>query len=122
MRAIPVLVLFGATAVLGLVLGWEYLRRERSRPVMIGMHFLLGAAGLEVLVFLSHGTPDGVSIPQSTLGDAVLGLLALALFLGVLAPMVGRNSRPTMNVVLAAHATVAVAGVASLVVWVARYV
>jgi hypothetical protein len=105
MLAIPVLVLVSATVTLGVILGLEYLRGVRSRPTMIGMHFLLGAASLEVLVMLLAGAPDGTV------------LLVAALFIGVITPMIGRQSRPTMNIALAAHAIVAASGFVVLVAW-----
>jgi len=117
MKAVPVLLLFGAAALLGAILGLEYLRRVRSRPVMIGMHFLLGAAGVEVLVFLMRGAPDGTVTQFGTLGNTAAAFLVFALFVGVLAPMIGRRSRATMNVALFTHVGAAGLGLILLVAW-----
>ncbi|GEM_PF-1840373 len=117
MLAIPVLVLVSATVTLGVILGLEYLRGVRSRPTMIGMHFLLGAASLEVLVMLLAGAPDGTVLLVGRLGHVAAGLLVAALFIGVITPMIGRQSRPTMNIALAAHAIVAASGFVVLVAW-----
>lgn len=119
MRALPVLLLLGAAGCLGVVLGLNYLRGVRSRPVMIGLHFLLGAAGLEVMVMLLNRTPDGEVIAASPLSTTAAGLVAGALFIGVLTPMVGRASRRRMNVALATHASVASTALIAVVVWVA---
>ena len=62
MTAVPVLVILSAAVLLGLYLGLLYLRGER-KPVLIGVHFLLGVGGLEALVMLMHGTPGGDEAP-----------------------------------------------------------
>jgi hypothetical protein len=117
MRMIPVLVLFTATVALGLFLGYQYLRRIPSRPTMIGIHLLLGAGGMELVAMLLAGTPDGAAAPTGKLAHAAAALLLLALFTGLLAPMIGRRSRPTMNAALATHACAAGAGFALLLAW-----
>jgi len=117
-KAIPVVVLFGAAVCLGLILGLQYLRGVRSKPVMIGMHLLLGAGGLEVMVMTLSGAPDGTVMWTGTLGRTAAGFLAAALFIGLLTPMVGRRSRQTMNVALATHATIASVGFVLLLAWV----
>lgn len=118
-KALPVVILFGVAACLGVMLGLQYLKGVRSKPVMIGMHLLFGAAGLEVMVMTLAGAPDGTVIFTGTLGRTAAGFLAAALFIGILSPIVGRRSRLTMNVALATHATVASVGVALLLAWVA---
>ncbi len=120
MKTIPVLVLLGAAVCLGLFLGTQYLRQVRSRPAMIGLHLLLGAGGFEVLVMLLSGAPDGTVLAAGGQGRIAAGLLLLALFTGLTAPMVGRRSRPTMSAALATHAAAALAGFALLVVSLAR--
>ena len=117
MRMIPVLLLYTVTVGLGLYLGYEYLRRIRSRPAMIGIHFLLGAAGMELVAMLLAGAPDGRAPLAGALAHAAAGVLLLALFTGVLAPMIGRRSRPVMNAALATHACAACAGFVLLLAW-----
>ena len=56
-KAIPALVLLSAAMCLGVIMGIQYLRRVRSKPVMIGVHLLLGAGGLEVLAMMLRGAP-----------------------------------------------------------------
>jgi len=119
MKALPVVILLGAAVCLGVIMGLEYLRGVRSRPAMIGIHLLLGAGGLEVLVMLLNRTPDGEVMPAGPLATAAAALVALALFVGLLAPMIGRRSRRTMNVALATHASIASTGFLVLLVWVA---
>ena len=117
MKMIPVLVLFSGAVALGLYLGYEYLKRIPSRPVMIGIHLLLGAGGMELVAMLLAGTPDGEAAPTGRLAHAAAALLLLALFTGLLAPMIGRRSRPTMNAALATHACAAGAGFVLLLAW-----
>jgi len=119
-KAIPIVVLMGAAVALGVLLGVEYLRRVRSKPVIIGIHLLLGAGGLEVFAVLLRGTPDGEVMAPGLVGNAAAGLMFLAMFTGLIAPMVGRKSRRTMNVALATHASVASLGFLLLLAWVIR--
>jgi hypothetical protein len=117
---IPVLVLLSVAVALGVLLGIQCLRRERSRPVMIGVHLLFGAGGLEAFAMVLHGTPNGGSTPAGGLGTAAAGLLAVAMMAGIAAPMIGRRSRRTMSVALATHACIAGVGFALLIVWMSR--
>ena len=119
MTAIPALLLLAAAVVLGIVLGVQYLQRRRSPPVLIGFHLLLGAGGLEVLAMLLHGTPDRRILPAGGLITIAAALVLAAMITGLLAPMVGRQSRRTMNVALALHVGVAAAGFVLLLVWTA---
>jgi len=117
--AIPPLLLLTAAVVLGLILGVQYLQRKRSPPALIGFHLLLGAGGLEVLAMLLHGTPDRRILPAGGLVTIAAGLVFAAMVSGLLAPMIGRQSRRTMNVALVIHVGVAVAGFVLLLVWMA---
>lgn len=120
MHAIPAVLLLSGAVALGVWLGIEYLRRVRSKPAVIGLHLLLGAGGLEVIAVLLRGTPDGAVMRVDVLGQLAAGLLAFALFSGLVAPMIGRRSRATMNVALLAHVTGAAAGFVLCLVWMLR--
>jgi hypothetical protein len=119
-KAIPTVVLLSVAVGLGVFLGIKYLRRERSRPVMIGVHLLFGAGGLETFAMLLHQTPNGTAMPAGSLGPAAAGLLAVGMMAGIAAPMIGRRSRRTMSVALATHAGMAGAGFALLIAWMTR--
>jgi len=116
--ALPPLLFLSLAAALGGYLGWLYLRRTR-KPVVIGLHLLLGAAGLETMVMLLRGLPNGEASPAGAYGGVAAGLLAAAMFTGLIAPMLCRGSRRTANLVVASHAGVGLAGFALFVVWVA---
>jgi len=118
MHALPVLLLLGAAAAIGLYMGQRHLRGARNRPMLIGVHLLLGIGGLEVMVMLLWG-PDADPVGAGTRGAAGLAtiLLAAALFCGLLAPLIGRGSRRLMTAALATHAGIAAAGVVALLVW-----
>jgi hypothetical protein len=117
---IPVLILLSVAVVLGIVLGLQYLQRERSPPVLIGFHLLLGAGGLEMLAMLLHGTPDRRILPAGALLTAAAAMVMAAMFSGLIAPMVGRQSRRTMNVALLIHTLVGLTGFVLLLAWAAR--
>jgi hypothetical protein len=109
-----------AAVILGLLLGRDYLRRVRSKPALIGFHLLLGAGSLEVTVMLLRGAPGGNVVPAGLILQLTAGLVAFALFSGLIAPMIGRRSRATMNVALAVHVTAAAAGFVLCLVWFLR--
>jgi hypothetical protein len=119
MHLIPALVLLTASVALGLLLGWRYLRRERNKPALIGVHLILGAAGLEAMAMLLRGTPDGTLIVAGTLGNAAGLLLAAAMISGFASPMIGKRSpRRTGTIALASHAGVGAAGFILFLAWV----
>jgi len=117
-----VLLAAGATltvaAGLGLYLGLLYLRRVR-RPVLIGIHLLLGAAGLEQVAVMLRGTPNGDVVPAGTLVSVAAGALAAAMFSGLTAPVIGSRSRRNGEAMLVVHVTVGLVGFILFLVWVA---
>jgi hypothetical protein len=119
MIAIPPILFLTAAAGSGLVLGWLYLRRKR-KPVLIGLHLLLGAGGLETMIILLRGPPNGDASPTGAFGSVASGLLALAMFSGLTAPLFGKQSRKTANILVATHAGVGIAGFVFFVAWVSN--
>ncbi len=103
MAALPPTLFLTIAAGLGLYLGWLYLRGIRRKPVMIGLHLLLGAAGLETMVMMLRGLPNGETSAAGAFGGIAAGLLAAAMFSGLIAPMLCRGSRRTANLVVASH-------------------
>ncbi len=120
MQALPALLLLTGAAILGTLLGLNYLRGVRSKPVMIGFHLLLGGGGLEVMAMLLHGTPDRQIVPGGGLMTAAAACVLAAMFTGLLAPLIGRQSRPIMNTALIVHVTVAITGFTLLLAFVAQ--
>lgn len=120
MTAIPALLLLSGAVVLGLVLGLNYLRHERSKPALVGFHLLLGAGGLEVMAMLLHGTPNQPTSPQGGLLLPAAGFVMFAMMSGLVAPLIGRQSRRTMNVAVVVHVSLAVTGFVLLLAWVAQ--
>ena len=59
MTIAPALAVLGAAVLLGGWLGIRYLMGERNNRVLVGLHLILGIAGLEVLMLLLRGAPDG---------------------------------------------------------------
>ena len=116
MTAIPVLVILTAAVLLGLYLGLLYLRGDR-KPALIGFHLLLGVGGLEALVMLLHGTPDGSTTPDDgSLGMTAAAFFAAALISGLTAALL-RRSPVTANVILATHAGAGTIGFVLFLAW-----
>lgn len=121
MKSAAILILIGVTVALGIYLGWRVLRRERNKPVLGAVHLLLGAAGLESVVMLQHGAPDGTMLPAAFSGTTAALLLAFSLISGLVAAIVGSMwGRRPANVALCVHATLGVAGFAVVVAWLAN--
>ena len=116
MPMFPFIALPLATMALGLVL--VVLRiREIRKPLLIGLHLLLGLGALEVLVVLLKGTSGSDGLPAGDFGNVAAGCLALAAFVGLLTPILGRRSRLTANAMLVAHGSAGVAGVLFCIAW-----
>ena len=121
MKVIPVVLLLSLAAALGLFLGLQYLRGVRDSKVLVGVHLLLGAAGLEALARLLWGTtPDGTLLPAGMLGTIAAVLLAVAMFCGLTAPVLGRSLPRAINFAVATHAGIGAAGFVLFLVWAAR--
>jgi hypothetical protein len=117
MSAVPVVVILSAASALGLYLLLLFLRGVR-KPGLIALHLLLGFGGLETLVMLLHGSPDGTG-PSSdvSFGKIAAGLFAVSAFSGFIAAL-ARRSPVAANVVLGTHVTVGLAGFALFLAWV----
>ena len=116
MPMFPFLALPLAAMALGLVLVGLHLRGIR-KPVLIGLHLLLGLGALEVLVVLLKGTGSSDGLPAGDFGDIAAGCLALAAFIGLLTPILGRGSRVKANAMLVAHVSAGFAGVVLCIAW-----
>lgn len=118
-----VIALLAASVALGVLLGWRYLRQLPAKPVLVGVHILLGLAGLKWMVLdLLWRTPEGT--PLHSVGYASALLLAAALLSGLLAPVLTRQqphpqAQPARGgaVAQALHAGVGLAGFALFVAW-----
>jgi len=98
---------------LGLVLVMLRLRGLR-KPLLVGLHLLSGLGALELLVVLLKGSPG---LPAGDFGNVAAGFLALAGFIGLLTPILGRRSRLTANAMLMAHGGAGLAGVLLCIAW-----
>ncbi len=116
MPMFPFIALPLAAMALGLVLVVLHLRGIR-KPLLIGLHLLLGLGALEVLVVLLKGAPGSDGLPAGDFGNVAAGFLALAAFIGLLTPILGRRSRLTGNAMLLAHVSAGVAGVLLCIAW-----
>lgn len=114
-----VIALLAASVALGVLLGWRYLRQLPAKPVLVGVHILLGLAGLKWMVLdLLWRTPEGTAL--HSVGYASALLLAAALLSGLLAPVLKRpQAQPARGGALAQalHAGVGLAGFALFVAW-----
>jgi hypothetical protein len=116
MQANLVLAVLVATLALGVVLGFLYLSRVR-KPVLIGIHIILGVMGLEQVAMLLHGAPNGAG---GLGGSGVWGplLMASAMFFGLLAPSFAKASRRSAEFLLVTHALAGIAGFLVFLSWV----
>ena len=118
MTVLPVVLLLAAAAGLGVYIGLLYLRGQR-RAGLIGLHLLLGLGGLEGIVILLRGTPNGNAAAGGSLGNTAAAVLVIAAFAGFISPVIGRRSRKNGDVALVAHVGAGALGVLLFLVWVA---
>jgi hypothetical protein len=115
----PSILFLTAAVGLGAYLGWQYLRRVRSKPGLIALHLLLGGAGLEGVAMLLRGTPDGTVMPAGALVNTAALLLATAMISGFVTPMIAkRNPRRVGSIALATHVGFGAAGFVLYVLWI----
>ncbi len=117
MVAAPVVAIITATAAIGVYMGTQHLRGVRPRPMLSGIHFLLGAAGLEVMGVLLNGAPNGDVLRPSRLALWAGGLIAAALLSGLFAVIIAQTAQKRSGRALVAHAGVASAAFLSLWAW-----
>jgi hypothetical protein len=119
MKAIAVMILLTSAVAVGAYLGTLYLRGDARKPALVALHLLLGAIGLEAMVMLLfRGTPSGDILTAAPMAKTAAGLLVAALCSGLMAPLLGRNSKMTADIILATHVTLGMAGFGLLWVWV----
>ncbi len=122
MAPVLAMLVLGAIALLGLWLGRDWLRRGREgqgrgrNAMVLGAHILLGLAGFETLIVLMHGLEDGAARNG---GQVALGLMALALALGLGGPLLAKEHPGTRGPMLVGHAGVGVAGILLGIAWAA---
>jgi len=112
-----VVLLLVLTLALGVVLGFYYLGGVR-KPVLIGLHIILGAVALEQVAMLLHGAADGSFGASARSGPWAALLIAAAMFFGLIAASLGKLARRTAEFVLVAHALVGIAGFLVFLSWV----
>ena len=110
----------GTIAALGLWLGRDWLRRGQGagkrNGLVLGAHILLGLAGFETLIVLMHGLEEGAARNG---GQVALGLMALALMLGLGGPVLAKEHPGMRGMMLAGHAGVGAAAVLLGIAWAA---
>ncbi|MBK1680661.1 hypothetical protein [Rhodocyclus tenuis] len=121
MQGIAAIALLGISALLGAYLGWQYLRRVRSRPALTGFHLVFAAAGLEAMVMLRGELPAQVFAQVAAPANAAGLLLVLAVLTGLAIPMIAKG-RPRIagSTALAVHALVGMLGFVLLLIWALR--
>ena len=103
MLVLLILLLLSAVVAIGAIMGTQYLQGIKPKPVMIGLHLLLGIGTLEPMLILLGGTPNGETLAAQNLGEWAAGLVALALFLGLIAAVLARRAVPHAGWILAIH-------------------
>lgn len=115
MRTILAIAVLLAVAGLGLWLLRLHLRR-RHLPMAIGAHVLLGFAAFESMVVHIQQAGEGAGARLG--GQVALGLMGVALGLGLATPLLAKDSRPRRNLMLAAHAGVGATAILLALLWV----
>ncbi len=113
----PIVLIVGTTVSIGAWMGWRYIMGVRNHRALVMVHFLLGAAALEVMAVILRGAPNGEVMPATEVAKWAAGLMTAALLTGVLAPIIAQSSPRKVGPVLAVHAGVATLAFGTLLVW-----
>jgi hypothetical protein len=119
MSPLPIGLLLAGTVAMGVNLARGYMRGDR-RPMLNSVHLLLGAASIESLAVMQAGLPSESEGAGWSPGKMALGLVALALVLGLIAQLIRRQSTATVNRVLVLHASAGALGFVLFLVWATR--
>jgi len=117
MTAVPMMLLITVAVVLGVVNLVLRLRQQR-KAFLIGAHLLFGIGALEILVFFLKDMNSGEGVPSGAFGNAAAGLLAAALFVGLISPVVGKHNAKLSSLLLVAHVACGAGGAALTLAWV----
>ena len=117
MKTVPAIALIAVASGIGGYLLWKFLKGERNNPYLIGVHLLLGLAAFELTAMLIHGAPDGARVALSSATTALLAALGAAALTGLLAPIIGRQSRTSGTVMLYGHAGIGALALGLLLWW-----
>lgn len=117
MTTVPMLALLVVAVGLGAANLFLRLRGVR-RSVLIGVHLLFGIGALEVLVYLIKDANGGEGVGAGHWGNVAAAFLGAAVFIGLISPVLAKNSRPLSNALLAAHIGCGLAGAITAAAWV----
>ena len=117
MTAVPMLLLIAVAVALGVVNLVLRLRKQR-KAVLIGAHLLFGIGALEILVFFLKDVNSGEGVPAGAFGNAAAGLLAGALFIGLISPILGKHNPKLSSLLLVAHVACGACGAAMVLAWI----
>jgi len=99
------------------ILALRYLRGGRL-PLAVGVaHGLIGAAGLGLLLLALRGPRRGESMGVGSFGATAAVLFGVALPLGVLIALLRRRSPRVAGIVVATHASLAIAAFVLFLAW-----
>ena len=96
------IIIYGTTAMLGLVLGWYFLSAKRPPKMLQAIHFLLGFGGLEVVMLITSRSRGDADLKQNA--TIALVLLAFAVFTGLFAGIMAKPRPDMLGMSLALHA------------------
>lgn len=117
MTTIPLVVLFGISAALGLFMGVQYLRGVRNKPAMVAVHLVLGLIGLEAMASILKHNNAGATAAYAGVGAWAAGLLAAGVFMGFMVPIMAKPKPASVPVLLGIHAAVGALGVGVVFWW-----
>jgi hypothetical protein len=95
--------------------------RGKRNETWLNIHLLLGIGALAMVVFLLKDVNGGEGVSAGAYGDVAAALLALALFIGLVSPIVAKDSRTLSNALLVAHIASGLCGVAGAALWIGRF-
>ena len=93
---------------------------NRWKPAIAIPHGILGALGLGLLVVTLQGPRRGEAMGVGSFGIVAAVLIGIALAMGPFIPLLRRRLPVSTGVVLATHASLAIAGFLMFLAWISN--
>ncbi len=120
MPTIPLFAILAGAVALG-VTNLVFRLRGKRKENWLSLHLLLGIGALATVVFLLKDANGGEGVSAGPYGDVAAAMLALAVFIGLISPIVGKDSRALSNALLVAHVASGLGGAVTAAVWISRF-
>jgi hypothetical protein len=120
MPTVPLFAILACAGALGAT-NLAFRLRGKRKENWLTLHLLFGIGALAMVVFLLKDFNGGEGVSAGAYGNIAAGLLALAVFIGLVSPIVAKDSRALSNILLVAHIASGLSGVLTAAFWISSF-